>query len=309
MDKLDRMAAFVAVVEEGSFTAAAERLGVSRAAVSKMVAQLESELGARLLNRTTRRNSLTEVGALYCKRCQSILEDVAAAEQAVAGLIEAPRGTLRINAPMSFGYRRLAGVIAAYCKRFVEVHVDLTLADRFVDVVDEGFDLVIRIGRLPDSSLVARPLGRVRRVFCAAPDYLARHGRPRHPTALTRHACLGYAYQEHGERWPWRDERGEYEVPVHGPLRANNGDVLLEAAVAGLGIAFLPTFICGEALARGALERVLTEFEPPPLDIHVLYPATRHLSPKVRSFVRFLTETLVPEEAPAGDIVNDRAEA
>ncbi len=299
MDKLDRMAAFVAVVEEGSFTAAAERLGVSRAAVSKMVAQLEAELGARLLNRTTRRNSLTEVGALYCKRCQSILEDVAAAEQAVAGLIEAPRGTLRINAPMSFGYRRLAGVISAYCRRYLDVQVDLTLADRFVDVVDEGFDLAIRIGRLLDSSLVARHLGEARRVYCAAPEYLARHGRPAHPRELAGHACLTYAYQEHGDRWPWQDAEGTHEVAVRGPLRANNGDVLLQAAMDGLGIAFLPTFICGEALACGELVLLLADFEPPPLDIHVLYPATRHLSPKVRSFVRFLTEALAECPVPA----------
>jgi DNA-binding transcriptional LysR family regulator len=298
MDRLAAMAAFVRVVERGGFTAAAEELRLSRAMVSKHVQDLEEHLGARLLNRTTRRVSLTEVGRVYYERCTQILADIAETEGAVGALQARPRGRLRVNAPVSFGALHLASAVADYMAAQPEVTVELTLNDRIVDLVDEGYDLAVRIAQLADSSLIARRLAPSRMVVCASPAYLERRGRPHHPGDLADHDCLDYRYQAR-EEWQFEGPEGPTAVRVRGRLEANNGDVLRIAACCGAGIVLQPSFIVGADLAAGRLVPVLPGYRVPELAISAVYPHSRHLSAKVRSFVDFL----VPRfgERPAWD--------
>jgi DNA-binding transcriptional LysR family regulator len=295
MDRFTAMRSFATVVEEGSFAAAAARLGLSRAAVSRQVIELEGHLGARLLNRTTRRVAATEVGRDYHARCHRILDELAEAEQSVASLQAEPRGVLKANAPMSFGIRHLAPVIAAFAARCPDVRVVLSLNDRFVDLIEEGYDLAIRIGALRDSSLIARRLAPSKGLVCASPAYLTRRGRPRTPGELGNHSCLQYSYLASGATWKLRDSEGdEHSLRVSGPLCANNGDVLRQAALDGLGIAMLPTFLVGEDIRSGRLRRVLVDYAPPEMAIHAVYPPGRYLAPKVRSFIDFLAERFGP---------------
>jgi DNA-binding transcriptional LysR family regulator len=289
MDRFAAMRVFVEVVNGGSFTTASERLGLSRAAVSKSVMQLEEHLGARLLNRTTRRVSLTEVGRAYHQRCREILDAVKAAETVAARATADPRGTLTVNAPHSFGTLHLGPVLAAYCVRYPRVQVALALNDRFIDVVSEGFDVVIRIARLEDSSLVAQRIAPCRIVLCTAPEYLAVHGAPQVPQDLALHACLVYTNTPGGDNWVLSGPDGDETVRVSGPVCADNGEVLKSAALAGLGIAQLPTFIIGPELAAGRLVPVLPSHQPPAITVHAVYPSRRHLSAKVRTFVDFLS--------------------
>jgi DNA-binding transcriptional LysR family regulator len=295
MENLTGMAIFARVVEAEGFSAAARQLGLSKSAVSKQVARLEDRLGARLLNRTTRRLSLTEVGAAFYERCARILAEAEAAERAVTRLQAEPRGTLRVNAPMSFGVRHVAPAIPAFVARYPDVSVDISLTDRLVDLVDEGYDLAIRIANLPDSSLVARRLAPARFVVCASPDYLARHGAPAQPRDLARHNCLTYSYAAVGDEWRLRGPDGEVRVRVTGTVRANNGDVLRAAALGGLGIVVMPTFLVGDALRSGALASVLPDYRVRETAIHAVYPHGRHLSAKVRAFVDFLVERFGPQ--------------
>ena len=287
MDRLASMSAFVTVVDQGSFSAAAEHLQLSRATISKQIAALENCLGGRLLNRTTRRISLTEAGQAYYERCRQILEDVADAECVVTGFSSEPRGRLRINAPMSFGTRQLADIVALFCRTHPAIDVELSLSDRFVDVVEEGYDLVIRITQLKESSLIARKLAPCRVVLCASPDYLETHGRPVTPDDLEQHSCLHYAYFEAGKSWVLNGPDGEHRVRIHPKLSVDNGDVLCVAARRGLGIALLPTFIAGDAIRAGALDIVLPEYRPPRIDIYAVYASRKHLSAKVRAFIDF----------------------
>jgi len=288
MDRLVAMEAFLRVVDRGGFTAAADDLRLSRAMVSKHVQDLEEHLGARLLNRTTRKVSLTEVGRIYYERCGQILAEIAETESAVGALQARPRGLLRINAPVSFGVLHLAASVADFMAAFPDVEVELTLNDRVVDLVDEGFDLAIRIGRLADSSLIARRLAPCRRVACASPAYLQKHGHPREPADLAQHKCLGYRYDQSRDDWQFDGAMGPVSVRVHACLQANNGDALRVAALQGAGVAMLPSFIVGPDLAGGALVAILPGYRVPELAIHALYPHSRHLSAKVRSFVDFL---------------------
>ena len=290
MDRFAAMRVFVEVVDGGSFTAASERLGLSRAAVSKSVMQLEEHLGARLLNRTTRRLSLTEVGRVFQERCREILDQVAEAETVAARSTAEPRGQLTVNAPHSFGTLHLGPALAEYCRRYPQVQVALSLNDRFIDVVSEGLDVVIRIARLEDSTLVARRMAPCRIVLCASPGYLAARGAPRVPQDLALHACLVYTNTPGGDHWLLSGPGGSESVSVNGPLCADNGEVLKSAALAGLGIAQLPTFICGEELASGRLVSVLPAWQPPAISVHAVYPSRRYLSAKVRTFVDFLSE-------------------
>ncbi|MDR3534185.1 MAG: LysR family transcriptional regulator [Rhodopila sp.] len=299
MDRLAAMAAFVQVVERGGFTAAAEELRLSRAMVSKHVQDLEEHLGARLLNRTTRKVSLTEIGRVYHERCAEILAEIAETEGAVGDLQARPRGRLRINAPVSFGALHLAALIADYMEAQPEVTIALTLNDRVVDLVEEGYDLAIRIARLPDSSLIARRLAPCRLVVCASPGYLGAHGRPRHPRDLTGHNCLGYSYGQARGEWRFEGPDGAVAVRVRGSLEANNGDVLRAVALRGRGLVLVPSFIVGEDLMAGRLIPVLPEYRVPELTIHAVYPHARHLSAKVRSFVDFLVPCF--GERPAWD--------
>ena len=286
MEGLSAYAAFQKVVETGSFTAAAQALGITKSAVSKHVSRLEDRLGIRLLDRTTRRLRPTEVGAAFHQRISRILSDIEEAEDAAASLQAEPRGTLRVNAPVSFGVRHLGPLLNGFLDSHPGLSVDLVLNDRVVDLIDEGFDMAVRIADLADSSLIARRLAPARRVVCAAPDYWARHGKPRSPEELSGHECLAYSYMPGSREWIF----GSGSRAVAGRLTANNGDLLSAAAVAGLGVILSPTFIVGDDLRAGRLETALEEWEGPPLSIHAVYPHNRHLSAKVRAFVDYLIE-------------------
>lgn len=289
MDRLTSMEIFVEVVETGGFTAASEKTGLSRALVSKHVMQLEDHLGARLLNRTTRRVSLTETGRVYYERCKSILADIAEADTCAGEITAEARGKLNVNAPMSFGVLHLGPAIAAYCKQHPLVQVSLDLNDRLVDVVAEGFDVVIRIAQLEDSSLIARKVAPCRRVLCASPEYLNQHGVPKVPQDLAIHRCLLYTNMPSSDNWALTGPMGIETVKVNGPMCANNGEILKSAAVEGLGIALEPTFIVGPDIRAGRLRVVLPDYCPPEIAIHAVYPSRRYLSAKVRTFVDFLS--------------------
>ena len=288
MDRLTEIEVFTQVVEHESFTAASDKLGMSRAMVSKYVMALEQRLGARLLNRTTRRLSLTEAGRNFFEQSTAILAALAEAEAQVGESTVEPRGALRINAPMSFGILHLAAAIRIYLDAHPEVSIDLDLNDRVVDLVDEGYDLAIRIGQLADSSLIARKIATDRMVICAAPDYIARHGKPERPADLKNHFCLLYSYQQIRDGWRFVTEGGTETVKIASRFRTNNGNVIANAAASGLGIAHLPTFIGGADIKAGRLVPLLEEFTIPELGIFAVYPEGRFVTRKVRSFIDFL---------------------
>ena len=292
MDTLSSMRAFAAVAGTGSFTKAADRLDLSRAMVSKYVASLEEHLGTRLLNRTTRRLSLTESGAAYYERCQQIIADIDEAEQAAGQMATAPRGTLKITMPVAYGLHRLSPLIAEYAALHPEVKLDISLNDRYVDLVEEGIDLAIRIGNLAESRLIARKLGGTHSVVCGSPDYLARHGTPRHPADLAHHSCLGYTYTGSGNEWHLRHEHRNETVRITGAIRANNGDLLRMAAINGAGLILQPLFIVEEDLKAGRLVQVLEHYTSAEYGIYAVYPSRQHLSAKVRTFVDFLVAHL-----------------
>lgn len=289
------MTAFARVAETGSFSEAARRLNSSKSVVSRQVAALEAELGARLFQRSTRALALTEAGRGYFSQVVRILADIDEANQSVSHLQAAPRGRLRVNAAMSFGIRHLAPAIPDFLARCPEVEIDLTLNDRFVDLVDEGYDMAVRIGHLIDSSLVARKLAPFRRVVCASPAYLAARGRPATPDEIAAHDCLCYSNIPVGDEWTFTAADGRpWPVEVKGRLRVNNGDALRIAALEGLGLACLPSFIVGEDLRAGTLVTVLDDAVHQSGGIYAVYPHARHLSPKVRAFIDFLAERFGP---------------
>lgn len=295
MDSISGMITFARVVEANSFSEAARRLGISKSAVSKQIARLEDHLGARLLNRTTRRISPTEVGAAFYERCARIIAEVEEAELAVTRLQEEPRGVLRINAPMSFGILHLAPAISVFLKRYPDMDIDLTLNDRFVDLIDEGYDLAIRIGTMADSSLIARKLAPSRLVLCAAPAYLRRQGMPSEPRDLAGHDCLVYSLATGGDLWKFTDTEGNpHPVRVTARLRVNNGDVMRDIAASGLGLTVLPSFIAAKDLEKGTLVPVLTDYSLPETAVSAVYPQNRHLSTKIRVFVDFLASRFGP---------------
>lgn len=293
MDRLASMSGFVAVVAAGSFVGAAERLGVSTSSLSRRIAELEAHLGARLLNRTTRKLSLTESGQAYYERCVALLADLAEAD-ALAGLSSAaPRGRIKLSCPIAFGVQRIAPAIASFVARYPEVSFEVSASDRIVDLVEEGFDLAIRIGAVGSDQLVARRLGTVKLLLAAAPEYLARRGMPASPADLAQHDTLTYAYSPSPHLWrlTGRDGR-EHTVRVDGSLHANSGDILVAAAASGLGIVHEPDFLVGPELGAGRLVRVLAEYEGPTGEIWAVYPSRRHLSAKVRLFVDHVAERL-----------------
>lgn len=293
MDPLAGMAVFARVVEEKGFTAAARSLNLSKAAVSKQVARLEDRLGVRLLNRSTRRLGLTEAGRDYYERAQRILAEVEDAEQAASSRLVHPRGLLRVNAPVSFGQSYLTPILPGFMQRWPELKVELTLIDRFVDLIDEGFDLAVRVAVPGSSPLIARRLCAARHVVCAAPSYLAARGTPQRPADLARHDCLLYSYLTSGDEWRFLGPDGRaFGVRVDGPLRANNGDALRHAAAAGLGVLYAPDFLVAELLGSGGLVPVLADWRTPELLIQAVYPPGRPLGAKVRVFIDFLVERL-----------------
>ena len=291
MDKLTGMDLFVRAVDTGSFSETARAMNLTPSAVSKQIARLEDRLGARLFNRTTRRLAPTEEGRAYYERCRQILADIEEAEAAVSQLNAKPRGVLRVNMPIVFGRRHVIPAFGEFLKRYPEVHLDVTMTDQFVDPIAEGVDMLIRVGELKDSSLIARKLAGARRVVIASPDYWAKHGKPTVPGDLSKHNCLTYTYLASGSDWRMTGPDGtEHVVPVAGNLAANNGEALMAAALDGVGVVLLPIWMCGPELQAGELEEVLSDYTLPEPSVHAIYPPGRHLSAKVRAFVDFLVE-------------------
>lgn len=290
MDRVTSMAVFVHCVEAGSLSAAARHFGLSQAMVGKHVRGLEQSLGVRLLSLTTRRLTLTEAGTRYFERCVQILGDIDEANREAMQMQATPRGLLRLTAPVTFGELHLAPALAEFMQRYPDIVLDIDLSDRFSNLVDDGFDLALRIGRLPDSTLVARRLGASRMMTCAAPAYLAQYGVPAHPAQLAAHRCLYLNTASHPGEW-WYDEDGrQFTVKVDGPLRTNSMAMARQAARQGVGIVFGPAFALLPWIRSGDLVPVLTDFESSPLDIHALYLSRRHMSKKLRVLVDFLAE-------------------
>src|SRR3954468_3950629 len=290
MDKLSSMRAFVRVVEHGSFSEAARSLRVSRSAVSKYLMELEQALGVQLLNRTTRSASPTENGRAYYERSIAILAELEEADLAVTSLQAEPRGLVGVHAPMSFGTLLLGPALVEFMEKYPELQIQLTLSDEQIDAVQEGFDVTLRIGELASSSLIARRLLGVNRVFCASPEYIERRGAPLHPRDLKTHDCLSYGFLATGNQWKLIGADGEHWIPVPWRLCANNAELLKQAALSGRGIGLLPTFIAGAELDSGALTPVLKDFNAPEIALYAIYPPTRHLSSKVRLFIDFLVD-------------------
>lgn len=286
MDRFSTMRAFVAVVADGSFTQAANRLGLSPQLVSKYVAQLEEHLDVRLLNRTTRQLHLTEAGTVYHGRAQQLLDQLDALESQLGNWQSQAQGRLRISAPVSFAALHLGPLLADFQAAYPKVAVDLQLNDRKVDIVEEGFDIALRIGRLKSSSLVAKRVVPVRLVLCASPGYLEAHGTPLSPEALSDHRYLRYSYMDEGHEplLQWL-KSGDVQPAA---LVSNNGDVLVKAAEAGAGLVLQPTFIVGEAIRNGRLRLLLPAHEPEPLALYVVYAHRQMLASKVRCFVDFI---------------------
>ena len=291
MDRLSEMEAFVQVVDHGGFTEAARQMGLSKSAISKHVAALEARLAVRLLNRTTRRVSPTELGLAYYDRARVVLREAGEADDMVAAMQATPRGALRISVPVSFGIRQVAPAVVDFLRHYPEVDVNMVFDDRFVELVGEGFDLAIRVGALVDSPLRARRLATVRLLLVAAPGYLAEMGRPAGIDDLNRHRLLHYSQLASNNFWRLRGPGGEErQIRVGGRLTANNGAALMRAAEAGLGIALVPSFMTGAALGAGRLVEVLAERPPDLLGVHALYPESRFPPPKLRAFIDFLVE-------------------
>ena len=291
MDRLSEMEAFIRVVELGGFTDAAKKMGVSKSAVSKHVAALEARLGARLLNRTTRRVSPTEIGLAYYDRASRVISDALEADAMASSMQATPKGELRVSAPLSFGLRHLGPAVSAFLNEYPEVSARVTLDDRFVELVAEGYDVAIRVGALPDSSLMAKKLGESAMLLIASPRYLARRGAPQTVEDLAAHELLHYSNLSSGNVWKLSGPHGEErQVRAMGRLTLNNGDALLRAAEDGLGVVLSPAFICADALRAGRVVEVVPKARPAPVGIWAVYPSGRFLQPKLRAFIDFLAE-------------------
>lgn len=285
------MSAFVRAVEKGGFSSAARDLGLTPSAVSKLVTRMEDRLGVRLLNRTTRRLSLTPEGEAFFHRTQRILADIEEAENEVSRFRERPQGRLRVNVGHAFGAHALVPALPEFLARYPDIEVEITMTDRLVDLVEEGADVGIRSGHLADSSLVARRICDHERVICASPDYLARHGTPRNPAQLANHECLVIANVPALRRWPFNTANGVQSIEVGGRVTANNADTLLQLGLMGTGIIRLLDVIVGEHVAAGRLVPVLAEVHHvEALPLHAVYPHGRHRSPRVAALVDFLVE-------------------
>lgn len=289
-DRLTSMAVFVRAVEKGGFTAAAAEFGLSATMVGLHVRALEERMGGRLLNRTTRRQSLTEIGQAYYERCKQILADVEVAEAAATHAQASPHGRLRISAPVTFGVHRLMPALAEYLARCPQVEVDVDLSDRVRDLIDEGFEVAIRIGALADSGLVARELMPYRMAVAASPAYLKVHGTPHVPADLAQHNCLGFASWRHVDEWRFQGGGVDATVSVRRNLRANNGEALRMAALAGIGVIMQPEILLAEDVAAGRLVRLLENCKAPEKPMHLIYLPDRAPSAKLRSFIEFAVE-------------------
>lgn len=291
MDRLTGMEVFVRVVELGSFTAAAEASGISPTMVSNHVLALEQRLGARLLNRTTRRQSLSEIGTAYYAQCLDILARVDAAESAAQEMHARPAGKLRISAPITLGVHLLVPELAEYLRNHPDVTVELRLNDRVVDLVEEGFDAALRFGNLHDSGLIVRPLRSLNRMICAAPAYLAAHGAPAKPADLADHNCLAFHYLTPEREWRFGGSKAE-TIHVSGQLTVNNGPALLQAALGGIGIAMLPDYLAAADIEAGRLVRLFPDDDFPRAPLQLVYLPDRHMTPKLRSFIEYVMDRM-----------------
>lgn len=289
MNPYEDMRIFAQVMEAGSFTAAADRLGMSKQSVSRRLMQLEERLGVRLLNRSTRRLDATPLGQHYYQSALRLLGEVQQVEHDISGQAQVLRGTLRLSAPLSFAMAHLGCLLPLFLQRHPQVSVEVDLSDRPVDLIGEGYDLVLRIGTLEDSTLIARRIASIQRVYCANPDYLALRGTPLQPDDLAQHDCLPYG---HGRQVQWRFKGKVQALNVSGRMRVNNGELLRDTAIAGLGVTYLPTFIVGDALKDGRLITILDDFAPEALTLSAVYPQHRQSSRPVQALVEFLRERL-----------------
>jgi DNA-binding transcriptional LysR family regulator len=292
VDRFASLSLFVRVVETGSFSAASRAAGISQPTASKQIVELERHLGARLLQRTTRKLSLTEAGTRFYDHAKRLLADLAEAESSVSRLQGAAVGTLRVGAPVAFGRLHIVPELPDFLSQYPGLAVDLSLNDRFVDLIEERVDVAIRIGRLSDMSLIVRHLGESRRVLAASPAYLAARGEPRTLDDLLSHDCIVYRYLATGNEWPFTGPAGPVSVRVNGSFSTNSSEAVRAAVLSGMGIAMAPFWMIGDALASGALKAILTEYLAPATDISALYPPTPHLAPKVRVFIDFLRRAL-----------------
>ena len=291
MDRLECDRMFLAVMEAGSFTGAANKLATSSGQASKLISRLEGALGVRLLNRTTRSVAPTEAGRAYYDRLKPLVDELEVLDLDIRNISQSPRGRLRLTAPLTFGTLELAPALNEFAALYPDIELDVRFSDRVVNVVDEGFDLAVRVGRPGDSSLIIRKLCSVRIVVVGAPAYIEKHGAPDAPEDLARHSCIIDTNFREPNRWPFRTGGGVAEpVSVHGRIRYSNAEACVQAAALGLGLACVPAFVAGEALRFGTLVRLLAAFETDPYDVHVLYPHSRHLAAKVRLLVEFLAE-------------------
>ncbi|WP_342620124.1 LysR family transcriptional regulator [Rhodoferax sp. GW822-FHT02A01] len=292
MDKFLEMKTFAAVVDGGSFVQAADALNMSKPAVSRHVAELEQRLGVRLLHRTTRKLSLTEEGRQFYGRCKTVLADVEIAEEEITATSIAVKGLIKVNVPVSFGLWELAPLWPDFMGKYPEIELDITFADRIVDLVEEGYDLAVRIARLPNSSLVSRKLASTRLVLCASPAYLKKNGRPRHPSELTDHTVLSYSLLSTGDQWHFEGPQGGVSVTVKPRMRTNSGDTCIAAARKGKGVVLQPSFMVNADLQTGALVELMPDYRSIEFGIYAVYPTRQHVSPKVRALIDFLVKAL-----------------
>ena len=290
MDGMSVIPIFVAVIEHKGFSAAAEHLGLTKSAISKRISQLEEQLGAKLLHRTTRKLSLTEAGEQYYVHALKALEAAQNAIDCVAQLQGEPQGKLRIHAPMSFGHLHVSPLIPEFLARYPKISVDLILDDKNANLVAEGIDVAIQSGSLPDSSLLARKLAPGNSVVCASPAYIKKYGQPHHPTDLKQHNCLLFSYSNNASQWSFTNGKEHYQVEVSGNYQVNNSEALKQALLKGCGVARLPTFIAGEDIKAGKLVNLFPSYKMPHKDIHALYVARQYLPEKVRVFLDFTIE-------------------
>ena len=292
MDRFQEMRVFAAVVDAGSFVGAADELDMSKAAVSRIVSELEARLGVRLLHRTTRRLSLTTEGEVFVDRCRELLVAVGEAEAEVSERSGQAVGVLKISAPVSFGVLRLAPLWGGFLAAHPQIQLDITLSDRVVDLVDEGFDLAVRIARLESSSLVSRRLSATRMVLCASPEYLRRHGTPRDPSALAGHTVLAYSLLAAGDTWEFQGPGGPVAVKVRPRMHTNSGDTCRAVALDHKGIVLQPSFLVGEDLQAGRLVELLPDYRSHELGVYAVYPTRKHVLPKVRLLIDYLAQAL-----------------
>jgi len=288
MDLFTCMRAFVVVAETGKFSAASERLGLSHAMASKQVMDLEAHLGAQLLNRTTRKVSLTEQGAAYLERCRDIFASIDEAEHEITSQTSEPVGRLRVSAPTAFGASHVAPEIAKFVAKHPKVSIDLILNDRMVDLIEEGYDLAIRIGRLADSSLIAKRIGEMRLICCASPQYFEIHGAPSQPEDLIHHECILYSYASTGNSWSFPSREGECSVKVSGSVSCNNGEAICEMAIQGLGVILQPDFIVRPHLKSGSLIEIFPDHVREAAGIYALHQSRRYVPVRLRSFIDHL---------------------